>query len=205
MTSRRGWFSQELIIREAAELCQLSPSNPKVEFVPYSPEDLFARLDQLGIATHTTDHAPVFTVEESRELQERTSGAHTKNLFLRDNKKTYFLVTVEQDRTIDLKRLRNLIGAKGGLSFASPEALFEHLGIRPGSVSPFAAINDEAGLVKVFLDASLFEGSLVNCHPLVNTKTTSIAPDDLHRFLASTGHDVALLSLEDDADGQALA
>ncbi|MCW6507522.1 prolyl-tRNA synthetase associated domain-containing protein [Lichenifustis flavocetrariae] len=173
--------------------------------MPHSPEDLFAHLDQLGIVTQTTDHAPVFTVEESRELQERTAGAHTKNLFLRDNKKTYFLVTVEQDRTIDLKRLRSLIGARGGLSFASPEALFEHLGVRPGSVSPFAALNDEAGLVKVYLDEALIEAPLVNCHPLVNTKTTSIAPSDLRRFLASTGHDVALLSLADEAIDQALA
>lgn len=123
--------------------------------MPLSPEDLLARLADLAIASHTTDHAAVFTVDESRALRGLIAGAHTKNLFLRDNKKTYFLVTLDEERSVDLKRLRGLIGAKGGLSFASPEALFEHLGVRPGSVSPFAVINDTAGLVRVVLDKRL--------------------------------------------------
>ena len=171
--------------------------------MPLSPDDLFTRLDALGIAYRTTDHAPVFTVEESRGLRGLIAGAHTKNLFLRDNKKVFFLVTLEEERAVDLKRLRGLIGAKGGLSFASPEALFEHLGVRPGSVSPFAAINDEAATVRVFLDKDLLAAETVNCHPLINTKTTSIAPVDLVAFLKATGHEPGILDL--DAEPQAPA
>ena len=169
--------------------------------MPLSPEDLFARLDALGIAHRTTDHAPVFTVEESRGLRGLIAGAHTKNLFLRDNKKIFFLVTLEEERAVDLKRLRGLIGAKGGLSFASPEALFEHLGIQPGSVSPFAAVNDEAGAVRVFLDKDLLAAETVNCHPLINTKTTSITPSDLVAFLKATGHEPGILDLDAEAIG----
>ena len=171
--------------------------------MPLSPEDLLTRLDALGIIHRTTDHAPVFTVEESRGLRGLIAGAHTKNLFLRDNKKTFFLVTLEEERAVDLKRLRGLIGAKGGLSFASPEALFEHLGIRPGSVSPFAAVNDEAAIVRVFLEKDLLAAEIVNCHPLINTKTTSIAPADLVAFLKATGHEPGVLDL--DAEPQAPA
>ena len=172
--------------------------------MPLSPDDLLARLDALGFATTTRDHAPVFTVEESRELRGRIPGGHTKNLFLRDNKKTYFLVTVDEARIIDLKRLRGMIGAKGGLSFASPEALAELLGVQPGSVSPFAAVNDADGRVRVFIDAALFAAHLVNCHPLVNTRTTSIAPADLVAFLEAIGHAPETLDFAN-ADGQALA
>ena len=171
--------------------------------MPLSPDDLFARLDRLGIAHRTADHAPVFTVEGSRGLRGLIAGAHTKNLFLRDNKRTYFLVTLEEERAVDLKRLRGLIGAKGSLSFASPEALAEHLGVQPGSVSPLAAVNDAAGVVRVFLDKELLAAETVNCHPLVNTKTTSIAPADLVAFLKATGHEPGVLDLDAEAATEA--
>lgn len=154
----------------------------------HTPDELFAYLSELGIVTATTDHAPVFTVEESRHLRGRIAGAHTKNLFLRDNKRSYFLVTLDEEMKVDLKALRPLIGARGGLSFASPEALEEHLGISPGSVSPFAALNDKAGTVTVAIGADLMEAAVVNCHPLTNNRTTSIAPADLVKFLRATCH-----------------
>jgi Ala-tRNA(Pro) deacylase len=164
--------------------------------LPHTPNELLAYLSELRIETETTEHAPVFTVEESQSLRGLIPGAHTKNLFLRDNKKTYFLVTLEEDRTVDLKALRHVIGAKGGLSFGSPEALYEHLGIRPGSVSPFAAWNDKGRAVKVILDQSLMQAPVINCHPLSNDKTTSIAPNDLLTFLRATGHEPMLLAFE---------
>ena len=165
--------------------------------MPHSPEELFTFLDQHGIATVTTDHAPVFTVEEARQLRGLISGAHTKNLFLRDNKKTYFLLSLEEDRVVDLKAMRPLIGARGGLSFAAPDALLEHLGVLPGSVSPFAVLNDAAGTVQVVLDAALMAAPVVNVHPLTNTKTTSIAPADLLAFLRATKHEPAVIALGD--------
>lgn len=173
----------------------------------HSPDELLSALIELGLGTKTVDHDAVFTVEQSRNLRGTVSGTHTKNLFLRDNKKTFFLVTVDENRKVDLKQLRSMIGAKGGLSFASPDALLEHLGVLPGSVSPFAAFNDVAKAVKVFLDEELLQASLVNCHPLVNTKTTSIAPGDLVAFLRWTGHEPQPLSFaeEPEGDGQALA
>ena len=160
-----------------------------------TPDELFAYLADLRIQTETTDHAPVFTVDESRQLRGLIPGAHTKNLFLRDNKKTYFLLTLDEERAVDLKALRPLIGARGGLSFASAAALEEHLGVKPGSVSPFAVINDKAGAVRMFLDATLVEAPVVNCHPLTNTKTSSIAPADLLAFLRATGHEPEILAL----------
>lgn len=165
-----------------------------------TPDELLAFLRDLGITTTTIDHAPVFTVEDSRALRGEIAGAHTKNLFLRDNKRRFFLVTLEESTAVDLKSLRPLIEARGGLSFGSPEALFEHLGIRPGSVSLLAALNDKAGVVQVVIEAALLEADLVNCHPLTNDRTTSIAPKDLLRFLHATGHEPLILSLAGEAE-----
>jgi Ala-tRNA(Pro) deacylase len=161
--------------------------------MPATQTDLMAMLAHLGIATTTVEHPALFTVEQSRALRGDIAGAHTKNLFLKDKKGALFLVTAEEDATIDLKRLHTVIGASGRLSFGSAELLIEVLGVPPGAVTPFAAINDAAGRVAVILDQALMASGLVNCHPLTNTATTTIAADDLLAFLAATGHRPAII------------
>ncbi|HEX9556224.1 MAG TPA: prolyl-tRNA synthetase associated domain-containing protein [Reyranella sp.] len=152
-----------------------------------SPQQLFARLQELGIAQRTVKHPPVFTVEEAKALRGDLPGHHVKNLFLRNKKEEMWLVVALEDRAIDLKRLGEALGA-GRLSFGSPERLRRHLGIEPGSVTPLALINDQAQAVQLVLDRGLADGGPVNVHPLVNTMTTAVAPADLLRFFEATGH-----------------
>ena len=142
---------------------------------------------QLGIAHRTVEHPPVFTVEEAKALRGNLPGHHIKNLFLRNKKEEMWLVVALEDRAIDLKRLGEVLGA-GRLSFGSPDRLRRHLGVEPGSVTPFSLVNDEAHAVRLVLDRGLAEGGPVNAHPLVNTMTTAIAPADLLRFFEATGH-----------------
>jgi Ala-tRNA(Pro) deacylase len=156
--------------------------------MPAKPADLFAFLDRLGIPHTTVDHPPVFTVEESRDLRGRIPGGHSKNLFLKDKKDALFLVVASEDAAIDLKGLHRRLGASGRFSFGSAPLLMEALGVIPGAVTPFAAINDTAGRVSVVLEAALMAHALVNFHPLDNSMTTTIGRDDLVRFLAATGH-----------------
>ena len=156
--------------------------------MPLTPDELFAALDRLGIAHPTVTPPPLFTVEESQGLRGTIPGGHTKNLFLKDKKGTLFLVTAPEEATIDLKSLHRRLDASGRFSFGSAELMEETLGVRPGAVTPFGAINDVARRVTVVLDAGLMEHAIINAHPLVNTMTTSIARDDLVRFLESTGH-----------------
>ena len=153
-----------------------------------TPDELFAALDRLGIAHPTVSHPPLFTVEQSRSLRGSIAGGHTKNLFLRDKKGALFLVTALEDAAIELKSLHRRLGATGRFSFGSAALMRETLGVAPGAVTPFGAINDDAHRVTVVLDAALMEHAIVNAHPLVNTMTTSIARDDLVKFLEATGH-----------------
>src|ERR1700744_442614 len=153
-----------------------------------SPDYLFAFLDSLGIAHQTVRHAAVFTVEESRGLHVRVPGIHSKNLFLRDKKGTLFLVVASEDALIELKSLHRLLGASGRFSFGSAELMRETLGVEPGSVTPFAAINDKSGRVTVVLDAAMMREPALNFHPLVNTGTTTISREGLLKFLEATGH-----------------
>jgi Ala-tRNA(Pro) deacylase len=156
--------------------------------MPASPEDLFAYLDRLGIAYSTVSHPPLFTVEQSQSLRGAIPGGHTKNLFLKDKKGALFLVTALEDATIELKSLHRTLGANGRFSFGSADLLRETLGVEPGAVTPFCALNDTARRVTVVLDAALMAHETINAHPLVNTMTTSISRHELVRFLEATGH-----------------
>jgi Ala-tRNA(Pro) deacylase len=154
-----------------------------------TPDQLFAFLDTLGVAHRTVTHPPVFTVEQARALRGQLPGGHTKNLFLRDKKHALYLVVACEDALIDLKGLHRLLGASGRFSLGSADLMREVLGVEPGSVTPFAAINDTKGSITVVLDAEMMEHETLNYHPLTNTMTTAISRDDLVKFLAATGHE----------------
>ena len=156
--------------------------------MPATPADLFAFLDRLGIAHSTVTHPALFTVEQSQALRGTIPGGHTKNLFLRDKKGALYLVTALEDAAIELKSLHRLLQASGRFSFGSAELMRTTLGIEPGAVTPFAAMNDTEQRVSVVLDAAMMRHETLNYHPLVNTMTTSIARGDLVRFLEATGH-----------------
>ena len=156
--------------------------------MPATPAELFAYLDRLGIAHTTVTHPPLFTVEQSQALRGQIPGGHTKNLFLKDKKGALFLVTTPEDSVIELKSLHRRLGAGGRFSFGSADLMFETLGITPGAVTPFGALNDTSHRVTVVLDKALMEHTTINCHPLVNTMTTSLPRDGLVAFLTATGH-----------------
>ena len=168
---------------------------------PFDAEGLFSRLAALGLAHETHEHAPVFTVGESQSLRGVLPGAHVKNLFLRDKKKRYWLVTAAEDRDIDLKALRRRLGASGSLSFGAADVLMTHLGVRPGAVTPFGIVNDRNGAVSMVLDQDLLVGDIINAHPLRNDMTTAIRPGDLLTFLNAENHPPLILDF-DRLDGE---
>ena len=163
--------------------------------MPKTPEELFAFLQKLGIEVRTVSHPPLFTVADSQALRGEIPGGHTKNLFLKDKKDNFFLVTVEEEAEVDLKQIHHVIGAASRVSFGKPEALMEHLGVIPGAVTAFGLINDKKGAVKFVIDDALMEHETINAHPLSNEATTSIAAEDMLRFARATGHEPAILKV----------
>jgi len=154
---------------------------------PLTPDQLFARLDALGIAHRSHTHPPVFTVAEAAALRGRLPGGHCKSLFLKDRKGGLWLVVALEERSIDLKRLAVALAAPR-FSFGNAALLYEVLGVRPGSVTPFALANDTAQRVTAVLDRGMLDHDPLNYHPLENDRTTAIAPADLLRFIADCGH-----------------
>lgn len=160
-----------------------------------TPDDLFAYLAGLGITAETHHHPALRTVADSKRLRGDLPGGHCKNLFLKDKKKQLWLIVALEDAVIDLKALRHTIGA-ANLSFGKPDLLLDTLGVVPGSVSPFALLNDPGLTVNVVLDAKMMALDMLNYHPLTNTMTTAISSADLARFIASIGHDALHVDLD---------
>lgn len=159
-----------------------------------SPEDraaearLLALLERLGIGHALHRHAPIFTVEESVAETAHLPGAHTKNLFLKAKDGALLLATCLGHRRIRIADLEKAVGAKR-LSFGSPELLGEALGVRPGSVTPLALMNDRERRVRLILDAQMMEMAPLNFHPLHNAATVALSREGFLAFLRETGHE----------------
>lgn len=150
--------------------------------------ELLARLDAMGIAHELWRHEPVYTVAEAKALRGSIDATHIKNLFLRDKKGGMWLLTVPEDRTVDLKALRAPLGARGRLSLGSAERLERYLGVTPGAVTPVAVMADAEGAVTLVLDEALRQTERIAVHPMHNAATIALATADLVRFVVDTGH-----------------
>lgn len=154
--------------------------------LPLSSDALLKRLDDWGLSYRLHGHVPLRTVEDAMavEGQFMVPGEATlrvKNLYLRDRKKRNYLVTLEQNRAIDLKALGAELGV-GNLSFGSADRLMQNLGVRPGAVSPLAMINGIEKGVRFFIDEAAREADVINMHPLVNDRTVVMARAHMMAF-----------------------
>jgi len=143
---------------------------------------LLKKLKDSQITFQLHEHEALFTVRDSEKKRGSITGIHTKNLFLKNKKREYFLFSCEENRTVDLKKLSKSL-VLGNLSFAKEADLKEYLNIAPGSVTPFGLLNDSENKVNFFLDNDLTQNDQVNFHPLENTATITIQIKDFINFL----------------------
>ena len=156
---------------------------------------VYAALDALGIAYERHEHPAVFNAEDASRFWDPIDGVQCKNLFLRNKKgDRHYLVILHVDKQADLRQLVKVIG-DDRLSFGSPDRLMAHLGVTPGSVSPFGLLNDARGHVQVIVDADLRDAERLIFHPNDNTASVSIAVPDFQRFLASRSNPVRYIAV----------
>jgi len=158
---------------------------------------LYALFEELGIPHRTEEHRAVYTVEEGTDIKARLRGGHSKNLFLKDKAGEYVLVSALGSTKIKLNQLHKRIGTKR-LSFGKPDALQELLGVVPGSVTVFSVLNDTNHKVRLILDKALFDQDVVWFHPMRNTASTRVAPQDIISFATATGHAPTVIDFSED-------
>ncbi len=159
--------------------------------LPVSSDARLAQLEAWGLGFVLHEHVPLRTVEGAKSVEAAMmvpgeAAFRVKNLYLRDKKKRNYLVTLEQDREIDLKALGKQLGV-GGLSFGSADRLMQNLGVRPGAVTPLAMINGAEVGVRFFIDGAVKDADKIYMHPLVNDRTVAMEVGDLWAFFEKLG------------------
>ena len=162
-----------------------------------TPEEapVYERLNALDIPFERYEHPPVATAEAADAHWAGIDAMHFKNLFVRNQKGTrHYLLIVRHSKRADLRAVADQIG-DGKLSFGSPERLRTHLGVTPGSVSPFGLIHDQPHAVRVVIDRDLQTAGRVSFHPNINTVTITLSRADFERYLAAMGNPVQYVSV----------
>lgn len=170
-------------------------SEQSLDAPAFGPSDVLKAIEALGLSHQTHEHRAVYTVDEAKAERGEMPGAHIKNLFLRNKKGRMWVVTFLEDRTLDLRALGTALGT-GRLSFASPERMMRVLGVIPGAVTPLGVVNDLHNEVELVLDSAIFGFDLINVHPLVNTMTTTMQPNELVEFVTHHRHEPTVLDLD---------
>ena len=152
-------------------------------------KELIQFLDEKGIQYEITEHVPVFTIEEMLEAKLPYPEIIAKNLFVRDDKKkNYYLISVQEERKINLKEFQEQFGTRK-LSFASENDLMAIMGLIKGAVTPFGLLNDEEKKVHFYIGKE-FIGGKIGIHPLENTATVWMKTDDLINMVQEHGNPV---------------
>ena len=166
----------------------------------YNAFELIELLNKENYNITVHQHDALFTVQDSIKLRGEIEGAHSKNLFLKNKKNKFFLLTCEEADKIELKRISKSLEL-GNTSFAKEEYLDQYLKIKPGSVSPFALLNDKSGQIDFYLEQTLYESKFVNFHPLINTLTITIETKRFIEFMIENDKKIHIFS---SAEGKVL-
>lgn len=147
-------------------------------------QKIFDILDELEIEYTNYEHAPVFTCDEAKGVD--IPGYRVKSLLLRNKKATnFYMIVLPDNKQLDTNIIRAIFD-DSKMSFASEERMMEKIWLKPGSVSPFALINNEERDIRVVFD-SLLKDELIWFHPLQNDNTVALNMKDVEHFLENLG------------------
>lgn len=158
-------------------------------------EEIYKFLDNKNIKYEITNHKAVYNMDELNDV-ELPYKEDAKNLFLKDDKKNYYLVTVKGEVKVDLKEFRRRNNTRP-LHFAKPEDLMELLNLIPGAVTPLGLLNDKDLKVKFYIDKSFFSKQhRIGVHPNDNTATIWLKVDDLVEIIEEHGNEVNVFTVK---------
>jgi Ala-tRNA(Pro) deacylase len=158
-----------------------------------TPNELITLLDVKGYDYDLHEHKALFTVEDSNKLRGEITGLHSKNLFLKNKKNNFYLFSCEEFSKINLKTISKSLDL-GNVSFAKKEYLLELLGVNPGSVTPFALLNNTENNINLYLEDKMHESEYINFHPLSNKATITIKSRDFIEFMIENKKKIHIFS-----------
>ena len=146
-------------------------------------------LDALGICYQRIDHEAAMTMEACAAIDDALNATICKNLLLCNRQCTdFYLLMMPGDKPFKTKELSKQIGSSR-LSFASAEAMEQHLDITPGSLSVLGLMNDKENRVQLLMDEDILSGEYIGMHPCINTSSLRLLTRDLlDTIIPAMGH-----------------
>lgn len=143
-------------------------------------QKIFNILDDLEINYTNYEHEVVHSCDDAKWVDIPWKIA--KSLLIRNKKSTnFYMIVLPDSKSLDTNIIRAMFD-DSKMSFASEESMLEKIWLRPGSVSPFALINNTDRDIRVVFDESLKQW-LIWFHPLQNDNTIVLEMSDVLRFL----------------------
>ena len=156
-------------------------------------EEIYNYLKTEKIWFDVTEHQAVYNMENLKNINFLYKNSNAKNIFVRDDKKqNYYLIVIEGNKKIDLKRFRKEYNTRP-LTFASPDELKEILNLYSGAVTPLGLLNDKNKKVKLFIDS--YFNDIIGVHPNDNTATIWLKVSDLISLIKKHGNDVYIMKM----------
>mmetsp|Transcript_7395 Transcript_7395/g.15992 ORF Transcript_7395/g.15992 Transcript_7395/m.15992 type:complete len:738 (+) Transcript_7395:148-2361(+) len=176
----------------------MSDMKSATDAIDLSGNPIVEKLDALSIPHSTYAHTLSTTAEElvANVPLPSTNETHTKNLFFKDKKHGFFLVTTCTDAEMNTKELGKMLKLEGkvNMRLADEKLLLEKLGCKKGCVGPLSIMNNEAKDITMVLDGALMDMEKIHSHPLRNDASTALIPSDLAKFFKEVGVEPTILT-----------
>ncbi|MCO0831644.1 prolyl-tRNA editing protein [Fructobacillus sp. W13] len=118
-----------------------------------------------------------------------------KNLLLKTKKEQQFYLYMTKQDKVDFKHLAEQLNtSKSQLRFASPEDLFELLGLTPGTVNPLALALDTENQIQFLVDQEIIDDGIMSCHPNQNEASVIISWEQFNKVLSFISHPAQVIS-----------
>lgn len=145
-----------------------------------------------SISFEEYNHPALFTVEQANEREDTIPGVHTKNLFIRDKRWGFAMITLLAHKKLDGKVFRAQSGIKE-FSFGNPEQLWNELKVTPGSVGIFGLLNNTK--LTLYLDKEIWNANQFGRHPNDNTITLVINKEGLVKYIELLDIDLKIIAI----------
>ncbi|KAJ9466989.1 putative proline--tRNA ligase C19C7.06 [Diplonema papillatum] len=161
-------------------------------------KEIMAKIAEAGLSLPVEEHPEALTVEAWQPFHaafKTPDTLLTRCLFMKDKKKTlYLLVTLASTKT-DLKLFAKQVGAKEP-RFAPEDLMGEKLRVIRGAVNPFAIVNDTKKEVTLVLEEALVQsGALLCFHPSDNRRTCILGVKELLQYFEHHGRKPEIVNL----------
>lgn len=158
-------------------------------------QELLDELQKLDIKYEMVDHPAAKTTAEADAYIAGKIGVRTKSMFLKDKKKNFYLVIMDDAKRMDFKEFQELTGTKR-ISMAHDSDIEDQLGLEAGIVSPFGIMNNTAHNIQIYFDQDMLDENIpLTFHPNINTHTIFLSAADLMKFIKAQGFDYQIIDM----------